>query len=122
VSVAARKIVGVESATVTLEGGKASIVLKPGNSVTLEQLRQAVEKNGFTPQAADVTVRGQLETNGKAMRLRVTGTDAVYDLAGETATLAALSGKTVELQGDIAAPKEKTLQRELRVRTSKLVQ
>jgi len=50
-----KKIGGVEDVKVSLNDGKAIISLKPGNTVTLEQIQDIVRKNGFTPKEANVT-------------------------------------------------------------------
>ena len=61
VSVAVKKIDGVESVEVTLNRGHAEIKLKPGNRVRIEQIWEAVRKQGLTPKEARVVVRGRLD-------------------------------------------------------------
>jgi hypothetical protein len=96
----------VDSVVVSLNQGLASVKLKPGNTVTLEQLRKAVEKNGFVTRQAEVTVRGQLLFSGKP-RLKVLGTDETYDLTPAPANGSVpanwqeLSGKTVIVVGTV---------------------
>ncbi len=73
-----KKVRGVESVDVSLNKGEALIRLKPGNTVTVEQIRQVVIDNGFTPKDSDVEVAGTvIERNGKPA-LAVTGLDLVY--------------------------------------------
>lgn len=73
-----KKVPGVESVKVSLNKGEALLRLKPGNSVTVERIRQIVLDNGFTPKASDVEVVGTIvERNGKPA-LAVSGLDLVY--------------------------------------------
>jgi len=75
-----KKVPGVESVKVSLNRGEAVLRLKPGNSVTVERIRQVVLDNGFTPKDSDVEVAGKLiERNGKPA-LAVVGPDVVYVL------------------------------------------
>jgi hypothetical protein len=76
-----KKIPGVESVKVSLNKGEALLRLKPGNSVTVERIRQVVLDNGFTPKESDVEIVGKvIERNGKPA-LAVSGLDLVYLLA-----------------------------------------
>lgn len=108
VRVSLKGVPGVDSVVVSLNQGLASVKLKAGNTVTLEQLRKAVEKNGFVTKQAEVTVRGQLLFSGKP-RLQVLGTDETYDLTpapeGGSALSSSheLSGKTVIVVGSVPA-------------------
>ncbi len=75
-----KRVKGVESVEVSLNRGEALLRLKPGNSVTVEQIRQIVLDNGFTPKGSDVEVAGKLvERNGNPA-LAVSGLDLVYRL------------------------------------------
>lgn len=80
-SVAIRKVPGVESAKVSLNKGEALLKLKPGNSVTVERIRQIVLDNGFTPTDSEVEVVGKIiERSGKPA-LSLSGVELVYLLA-----------------------------------------
>ena len=98
----------MDSVAVSLNQGLATVKLKPGNTVTMEQLRKAVEKNGFVTKQAEVIVRGQLLFSGKP-QLKVLGTDETYDLtpASANGSIPAnwqeLSGKTVIVNGTVPA-------------------
>jgi hypothetical protein len=98
----------VDSVEVSLNQGLATVKLKPGNTVTLEQLRKAVEKNGFVTRQADVLIRGQLLFSSKP-RLKVLGTDEFYELIPAPANGSVLtnsqelSGKTVIVNGTVPA-------------------
>jgi copper chaperone CopZ len=65
VSVAIKKLDGVESVNVSLEKASADIRLKPDNRITLPQLRQIIKNNGYPTKDAQVTARGRIvEQNG----------------------------------------------------------
>jgi len=66
VSVAIKKLDGVESVDVSLEKATADIRLKPGNAVTLPQLRRIIRRAGYPTKDAQVDARGAIgERNGK---------------------------------------------------------
>ncbi len=75
--VAVRKLPGVESVNVSLERASTDIQLRPGNSITLEQLRRIIKNNGFTAKEATVTVVGKLIERGGQPVLDVTATNTV---------------------------------------------
>jgi hypothetical protein len=76
-----QKLPGVESINVSLERASADIQLRPGNSITLAQLRSIIKNNGFTAKEATVTVVGKLIERGGQPALDVTGTDTVFLIA-----------------------------------------
>jgi len=66
VSVALKKLDGVESVDVSLEKATADIRLKPGNTITLPQLRRIIRQAGYPTKDACVEARGAVvERNGK---------------------------------------------------------
>jgi copper chaperone CopZ len=66
VSVALKKLDGVETADVSLEKASADIRLKPGNTITLPQLRRIIRDAGYPTKDAQIEARGTLiERNGK---------------------------------------------------------
>ena len=75
--VAVQKLPGVESVNVSLERASTEIQLRPGNSITLDQVRSIIKNNGFTAKEATVTVVGRLIERGGQPALEVTGTDTV---------------------------------------------
>ena len=77
-SVAVKKIPGVESVKVSLNEGRAVIVLKPGNSVRLEQIRTVINEQGFTPKDAKIKVIGDLTEADGHLRLKVSGNNDVF--------------------------------------------
>ena len=93
VSVAIKKIPGVASVEVTLKRGHAEVQLKPGNRVRIEQLWEAVRKQGLTPKATEVVVRGTLD----GTKFAVLPSGAAYDVTGRTG-----SGESIELRGTMS--------------------
>jgi copper chaperone CopZ len=66
VSVAIKKLDGVESVEVSLEKASADIRLKAGNAITLPQLRRIIRQAGYPTKDAQIDARGTLvERNGK---------------------------------------------------------
>ena len=106
---------GVESATVSLNEGRAVIRLRAGNSITLAQIRQSVERNGFTPQQAVVEAEVEVLRSDGRIQLRIAGTSETYDVllgahsAAIQQQLAAAAGSRVLIQGVVAAQKDKTI-------------
>ena len=94
-SVAIKKVNGVDSVKVSLNEGVADIKLKDGNKVTVEQIRGIIRKNGFTPKESQARVAGNVvERNGQPA-LAVTGLDQVYLLADAPDA----KGKVEQLKG-----------------------
>jgi hypothetical protein len=108
--VALKKLEGVESVRVSLNRGNATLELRPGNLVTLEQVRQHVKTHGFTPKDARVVVRGLLVRDGQALVLRVSGTEASFAVKPAathphvSGALEKLTGGTVLLEGTVPEP------------------
>jgi len=82
VRVAVRKIDGVASAAVSLDSGMAVIQFKPGNRVTIEQVREAIRENGFTPKAAEVRVQGALVRQQEKLALALPRSETVPLVVG----------------------------------------
>jgi hypothetical protein len=109
-----RKVDGVESVEVSLERAAATINLRPGNRITLAQLRQIIKNNGFSAKEATVSVVGTLTERGGKPALTVTGTDIVWLIAPRAANDAAYADAmqrvkaretaSVEAVGTVAAP------------------
>lgn len=72
---------GVASAKVSLNEGRVTIELKPGNTVRMGQIRQTVERSGFTPRDAAATARAEVIARGDRLQVRISGTEDVYELA-----------------------------------------
>ena len=64
-SVAIKKLEGVESIEVSLEKANADIRLKPGNTITVPQLRRIIRQSGYPTRDATIEARGTIvEKNG----------------------------------------------------------
>ena len=109
-SVALKKIPGVESVETSLNQGKAIVRLKPGNSIRFDDLIQRIRDNGFTPKEAAITVRGQVVSTSGKLQLKVPEVNQTYDIqvqpqAGVTSEeIRKHAGRTVLMEGLIPAP------------------
>jgi len=120
-----RKVDGVESVDVSLERAAAVINLRPGNRITLAQLRQIIKNNGFSAKEATVTVVGTLTERGGKPALTVTGSDVVWLLkSGNAAAYAdaaqrvkAQQASPVEAVGTVAVPANPNQPEELAVQS-----
>jgi copper chaperone CopZ len=107
VSVAIRKIEGVESVAVSLNEGLADVKLKPGNRLDPGRIRQVARDNGFTPKGAEARVAGKVVERGGKPALAVTGLDLVYVLAehpdakGRLSELEKAMGRDVVVSGHL---------------------
>lgn len=109
IHVSMKGIQGVGKVDVDLNTGLVSIQLSPGNSASMHQFNEAVEKNGFTHKDAKIVARGTVGGTASAPVLEVTGTNDRYALVGSGTNVAALIGKTVTVSGTLPqAAKGKT--------------
>jgi copper chaperone CopZ len=107
VRVALMKFPGVESADVSLNKGLATVKLKPGNSIRPSEFWEAIRKNGNTPKATRVTVRGEVQADGT--QLTVSGSGEVFRLKAASPVdlqLKGSVGKTVTLDGTLTPTKD----------------
>ena len=108
IHVSMKGISGVNTVDVDLNTGLVTIKLLEGNTATMRQFNQAVEKNGFTHKDAEVVVKGKVTGTASAPFLEVSGTQDRYALTGAGADVASLIGKTVSVSGVLPqAPKDK---------------
>jgi hypothetical protein len=101
------KLPGVESADVSLNKGLATVKLKPGNSIRPSEFWEAIRKNGNTPKATQVTVRGEVQAGGT--QLKVSGSNEVFQLRAGTPLqqqLHASTSKTVTVDGTLTPGKD----------------
>ena|SRR5437763_187951 len=97
-----KNVNGVESVDVSLNKGLATMTLKPGNTVTMKQLRDAIGKNGFTTKQSRVTVDGTVSLDGNNARLKVTGSGEIYQLKfSDAKEIEAHNGRVVTVEGTI---------------------
>jgi copper chaperone CopZ len=71
-----QRLDGVKSVDVSLKKGTLEIVLKPGNTFKMSDLRKRIRENGFRPMEATVTAVGQF--NGP--KFEVIGSGESYDI------------------------------------------
>jgi hypothetical protein len=111
VRVSVMSVNGVLSVEVSLDKGLATVKLKPGNTVTLKQLQEAIAKNGFTMKQSRVTAAGKLVLDG-GTKFQISGSNDVLNLVPESSSFPAPSAKnpaTLILEGTIPeAAKGKT--------------
>ena len=104
-SVAIKKIPGVENVNVSLNKGLVSIALAAGNTVKMEQIRKAILDDAFQPKDAKVTAIGELlAQNGKLM-FRVAGTNETFPVASTPhPSWQKDLGRELTINGVISAP------------------
>ena len=106
------KLPGVEAAKVSLNEGRAVIQLRPGNAVTMAQIRRSVERNGFTPQQAAINAEADVVAKGDKLQLRISGTNDIFELASSGHADSVLqqlrksAGQRVLIEGMIPAQKK----------------
>jgi copper chaperone CopZ len=106
VSVALKKVEGVESVKVSLKEGKAVMQLKPGNSVRLEQIRKAVAEQGFTPKEARVVAVGDLSVSDSGLQFKVAHSDDLFPIGpAPHAAWREKAGPNLLVTGIVAAPR-----------------
>ena len=54
-----QKVDGIQAARVSLKDGLTILDLKPGNHVTVTQLRQIIKNNGFVSKEASILASGR---------------------------------------------------------------
>lgn len=65
-----KKLPGAQKVTVSLNQGKAVVVLAENSPVSLTDIREVIRKNGFTPKEASARVSGRLVRVGDELRLQ----------------------------------------------------
>ena len=121
-----KKLSGVESVDVSLNKGMATVKLKPGNALTVEQFWQTVRQNGFTPRETNVVVRGDVLQTGGKLQLQVSGANRTYELVTDAKAPKAIEemkrqiGKTITLEGALVPGKDLTTAVPIQVRASRL--
>lgn len=108
-SVSIQKIPGVESVNVDINRGLVTVTLKPGNTVTMEQIRKTILNDAFTPKEARVVAVGQLVSQNGKLQFKVAGANDVFPVAptphkswqkqvGQTVTVSGLISTSGSLQ------------------------
>lgn len=91
-----QRVPGVVSVRVSLNAGLTVLDLKPGNDVTLANLRQVIRNNGFVTKEAQVVAVGAVSTVGAAVAFDVSG-------SRERFTLQSGSGQQLQRYDDLHA-------------------
>ncbi|MPY89462.1 MAG: hypothetical protein GEU99_16235 [Luteitalea sp.] len=110
--VTTEKLPGVDSATVSLNEGRAVVELQPGNAITMAEIRQSAERNGFTPRDAVVHAQADVIAEGDKLQLQISGTNDRYEIATTPHVediqqeLRKHAGQAVMVEGMIPAPKD----------------
>ena len=97
---------------VTLNEGRATLTLKPGNKVTLAELRRVIERNGFTPQEATVVAEAEeIRSAAGPSQIKMSGSNEIFLVAPTTtetvrAELTKQAGQRVVLEGIVRAAKD----------------
>lgn len=65
-----RQLDGVSEVQVSLNEARGTITLRPGNTVTLMEIREVIRQGGFKPMAATVRVAGTLKGEDGRLVLR----------------------------------------------------
>ena len=82
---------GVAAVEVSLEKGVAAVKLKPGNSVTLQQLQNAITKNGFTMKQSHIIAAGKVIRAGSGAKFQISGSNETLALVPESHLVSAPS-------------------------------
>ncbi len=104
-SVAVEKLDGVDKAEVSLNDGRVSVWLAPGNTVTIAELRRTIRKQGFTPKEAKLTLSARIEIQRGALVAIVPGSEVAYAITADgdmQSRLSGSAGDTVTLEGEVA--------------------
>ena len=94
-----KNVQGIDTVDVSLNKGLAVIKMKPGNTVTVKQMHDAITKNGFTTKKTTLTAQGTLLEESGVKKLKISGTNEVYTLAGDVSAVAI--GTPVIVEGSI---------------------
>ena len=68
-----KRVAAVSQVSVSLNEGLTVLDLKPGNTVTLAELRQIIKNNGFVSKEASVVARGTVDERDRMIFI-VSGT------------------------------------------------
>jgi copper chaperone CopZ len=126
VSVAVKKVNGVESVNVSLNEGKASIHFKPESTAKYEGVRTGIEKNGFAVKDAYVRARGRLQQTNDGLQFVVSGSGETFTVTPEDAKNVELAqamqkktGEEVILEGTVPTPEKNKTQTTFKVKAIK---
>ncbi len=102
--VSLKSVSGVDSVDVSLEKGLAAVKMKPGNTATLNQLQNAIAKNGFAMKESAAIIAGTIVVANGKTQLQVSGSNELLTLIPQSQAsgdAASLNGKSVLAEGTI---------------------
>ena len=94
----------MDSVDVSLEKGLAAVKMKPGNTATLNQLQNAIAKNGFAMKESAAIIAGTIVVANGKTQLQVSGSNELLTLIPQSQAsgdAASLNGKSVLAEGTI---------------------
>lgn len=102
-----QKVTGISSVRVSLNEGLTVLDFKPGNTVTLAQLRDVIRNNGFVTREAAIIATGAVVMSGSNLAFEIAGTGERLSVTTTRAPLKAEPSATVLITGsaDITNPK-----------------
>jgi hypothetical protein len=124
VSVAVRKVNGVEKVDVSLNKGNASIKFRPESTAKYGDVRSGIEKNGFVIRDAQITARGKLQKANGGLQFVISGSGETFNVtlaeAGNAELMRALEsriGQEVIVDATVPAPEKNKKQDRLLMRS-----
>lgn len=102
--VSLKSVSGVDAVDVSLEKGRASVKMKPGNTATFRQLQEAITRNGFTMKSSTISVAGKIVLVNGQPQLRVSGSNDLVSLIPDnpqTVNANVLAEKLVLVEGTL---------------------
>jgi copper chaperone CopZ len=113
VGVALKKLKGVDTVEVKLNDGLAIVRMKSGNHISLQDVQKVISDHGFAPGQAIVKFTGTVNSENGKTWVDVSDVDEVLHLTEAAAnSVSTQIGKTLTMEGKVAAPdkKSKTLE------------
>ena len=80
VSASIQRMAGVKSVEISLKNGTVEIVLLPGNSLKMSEIRKRIRDNGFRAMDATVTAAGRFD----GQKFEVVGPSEYYDVRSDS--------------------------------------
>jgi hypothetical protein len=123
VSVAVKKVHGVQKVDVSLNKGNATIEFKPESTAQYDDVRSGIEKNGFVIRDAQITARGKLQRTNGMLQFVVSGSGETFNVSPLNnntelgRTLEARVGQDVALDATVPAPEKNKRQDKLLVKS-----
>lgn len=111
-SVATKKVNGVDKVDVSLNKGDAVLKFTPQSTAKYGDVRSAIEKNGFVVRDAQITVRGNLRKTPGGLQFVVSGSGETFNVSPHNNNtelahaLEARDGQDVTLDATVPAPEK----------------